>query len=215
MAITRTTISIIFRLAEFVFAVIVLGLSAGVLAGYNTNIPRVTFNLVVAIFDIIWLAYIAFIVPSVLRNKTPTAVVFAVQVVLWVFYLAGWSVIVANFPKHCNNNESFYKHNSPDTCRAYQAIMPFSILNYVVLSTEWGLFYSYTLAPEMKAFGGKHLLQNTTYYAGALFSAEVSSDPQHCVGNGAGKERGGGGDATPTSRDEEAGVGTTRNDVKM
>lgn len=56
--------------------------------------------------------------------------------------------------------------DSKDTCHAYQAILPFSILNYIVLSTELGLFYGYSLVPEIRNFGGKHLLQNTTYYWG-------------------------------------------------
>lgn len=148
MVITNITTSIVLRVAEFLFAVAVLGLSAGVLASYNTNIPRVTFNLVVAIFDIIWLAYIAFIAPKTLAGQTPTAVVFACQIILWIFYLAGWTVIVDEFPKDCN--ESFYMRDSKDTCHAYQAILPFSILNYIVLSTELGLFYGYSLVPEIE-----------------------------------------------------------------
>lgn len=213
MVITKITTSILLRVAEFLFAVAVLGLSAGVLASYNTNIPRVTFNLVVAIFDIIWLAYIALITPKTLAGQTPSAVVFACQIILWIFYLAGWTVIVDEFPKDCN--KSFYMRDSKDTCHAYQAILPFSILNYIVLSTELGLFYSYSLVPEIRNFGGKHLLQNTTYYWGTLFNAETTTATQCCAGIGTGDVVGkDGGVATP-HLDEEAVAGNPVNEVKM
>lgn len=173
MNITKRTTSIILRLVEFLFAVIVLGLSAGVLAGYNTNISRVSFNLVVAIFNIIWLAYIAFIAPKVFAGQTPTAVVLGCQCIFWIFYLAGWAAIADVFPEDCN--WWYYMRDSEDTCRAYQAILPFSLLNWVWFSIELGLFIGYSLVPEIKNYGANHLLQNTTYYWGTLFNAETTS----------------------------------------
>lgn len=179
MNITKVTTSIILRLVEFLFAVIVLGLSAGVLAGFDTNISRVSFNLVVAIFNIIWLVYIAFIAPRVLAGQTPTVVVLAVQCIFWVFYLAAWAVIADAFPSDCN--WWFFLRDSESTCRAYQAILPFSLLNWFWFSIELGLFFGYSLVPEIRSFGGNHLLLNTTYYWGTLFNAETTSN-KSCAG---------------------------------
>ncbi|KAI5969763.1 hypothetical protein CANMA_001225 [Candida margitis] len=206
MNITKTTTSIILRSVEFVFAVIVLGLTAGVLAGYNTNISRVTFNLVVAIFNIIWLAYIAFIAPRVLRAQTPTAVVLACQGIFWVFYLAGWAAIADVFPDDCN--WWYYMRDSEDTCRAYQAILPFSLLNWVWFSIELGLFIGYSLVPEIRHLGWNHLLQNTTYYWGTIFNAETTTSKGlgglNFTGTGAGEAAS---KTTPAHLDEEAVVG--------
>lgn len=103
MVITNITTSIVLRVAEFLFAVAVLGLSAGVLASYNTNIPRVTFNLVVAIFDIIWLAYIAFIAPKTLAGQTPTAVVLHVKLSFGSFILLVGQLLSMSFPRTVMN----------------------------------------------------------------------------------------------------------------
>ncbi|KAI5968130.1 hypothetical protein KGF57_000250 [Candida theae] len=173
MNITKRVTSIILRVVECAFAVIVLGLSAGVLAGFNANISRVSFNLVVAIFNIIWIAYVAFIAPIVLANQTPTAVVFAVQVIFWVFYLAGWAAIADAFPSDCN--WWFFSRDSESTCRAYQAILPFSLLNWFWFSLELALFIGYSFVPEIKTLGSNHLLTNTTYYWGTVFNAEATT----------------------------------------
>ena len=217
MNITKTTTSIILRLVEFLFAVIVLGLTAGVLAGYNTNISRVTFNLVVAIFNIIWLAYIAFIAPRVLLNQTPTAVVFGVQVIFWIFYLAGWAAIADVFPDDCN--WWYYMRDSEDTCRAYQAILPFSLLNWIWFSIELGLFIGYSFVPEIKNYGANHLMQNTTYYWGTLFNAETTTSKSFAGVNftdsgiatsGGGVNKDGG--VVAPHLDEEAAIGNGVND---
>ena len=211
MAITRRTVSIALRTAEALFAVIILGLSAGVLAGYNTNIPSVTFNLIISIFDIFWLVYIAFIAPKVFANKTQTAVVLTCQLIIWVFFLVAFILILSDFPKDCN--KAIYMRDSIDTCRANQTILAFAILNYVVLNTELALFYSYTLVPESKTFGGKHLLQKTTYHWGTLFTTEITTTGTCCGSAGAGVGVGASdavdkeSDVSSRNFDEEAAVG--------
>ncbi|KAI5968899.1 hypothetical protein KGF57_000014 [Candida theae] len=212
MAITRKTVSIILRSAEFLFSVVVLGLSAGVLAGYNSNIPSVTLNLVVAILDIIWLAYVAFIAPSVFAGQTPTVLVLTCQVILWALYLAAWVAVTADFPKNCN--ESIYMRDSIDTCRANQAILAFSILNYVVLNTELAVFYQHSLIPEAKTFGGRHLLQKTTYVWGTLFNADTASSVKSCTGFSTGVDANKDRDYNSHRVDEESTVGNQVNDEK-
>ena len=94
----RPIVSYILRGCQSVFAIIILGLTSGILAKLGHNESRVTYSLVVAIMNIIYFGYSLALVPSIKRNRTISSLIFICEALFTIFYLAAMGAIADVFP---------------------------------------------------------------------------------------------------------------------
>ncbi|KAI5969756.1 hypothetical protein CANMA_001218 [Candida margitis] len=178
MAQPRRNTSIFLRTVEFITTVVIMGLSGSVLAKVGHNIPRVSFTTTVAAIDVLYLGYVSVFVPLALNNATPSFIILGAQGVVWALYLASWAAIAANFPSSCSTNS--WENSSTATCRAYQALLPFSLFNWLLYGVEGALFLGYSYVNEVTNYGLRHTFRPTPFYWGSIFAIDLGLVRQCC-----------------------------------
>ncbi|KAI3404740.2 hypothetical protein KGF56_002443 [Candida oxycetoniae] len=167
-------ISIIIRVLETILAIIALGLAGGFTA--DISLGRVIFTIVTAAESLVYLGYVEFLVPVAFKGKNISTLVFCCEVLNTLLYLVSWAIIAGDFPSDCNNS-SWGKSN----CQIYQAILPFTLLNWLLFSISFGLFLGFSYIPEIQRFSGAHTLKPTKYYWGSIF-IDLPSVARQCCG---------------------------------
>lgn len=162
----------ILRGCQAIFAIIILGLSAGVLSDVDTNISRVTFSLVVALFNIIYFAYNQIMVPFVFKNQSLSSLICWLEFMFMVFYLAAMGAIADIFPTDCDWD--YLSSKATTTCRTYQAILPFNLFNWLLFTATFILFIGFTYVPEIRTHGFAHTFSLTNFEFGTIFSSYLN-----------------------------------------
>ncbi|CCG21979.1 hypothetical protein CORT_0B02640 [Candida orthopsilosis Co 90-125] len=178
MAKPRRNTSIFLRTVEFITTVAILGLSGSVLAKVGHNIPRVSFTTTVAAIDVLYLGYVGLFVPVALNNTTPSFIILGAQGAVWILYLASWAAIAAKFPTDCST--SSWENSSRATCRAYQALLPFTLFNWLLYGVEGALFLSYSYVNEVVNYGLGHTFRPSPFYWGSIFALDLGLVRQCC-----------------------------------
>ena len=164
--------TLILRGCQALFAVIILGLSAGVLGNVDTNISRVTFSLVVSIFNIIYFAYNQIMVPYLFKNQSISSLICWLEFMFMVFYLAAMGAIADIFPTDCG--WYYGSSKATTTCRTYQAILPFNLFNWLLFTATFILFIGFTYVPEIRAHGFAHTFSLINFEFGTIFSSYLN-----------------------------------------
>ncbi|RCK65268.1 hypothetical protein Cantr_00753 [Candida viswanathii] len=160
------------RGSESVFAVIILGLASGVLAKLGHNDSRTTYALVVSVFNIIYFGYSQAMIPTICNYRTFSSLIFACETLFAIFYLAAFAAIADAFPTgNCN---AFGGGDLTSACRMYQALLPFTLLNWLLFSTDLVLFIGFSYIPEIATYGFAHTFVLSKFQFGAIFSDYVT-----------------------------------------
>ena len=178
MAQPRRNTSIFLRAVEFLATVAIVGLSGSVLAKVGHNIPRVSFTTTVAAIDLLYLGYVGLFVPVALNNTTPSFIILGAQSAVWILYLGSWAAIAANFPTDCSTNS--WENSSRATCRSYQALLPFTLFNWLLYGVEGTLFLSYSYVNEVVNHGLGHTFRPSPFYWGSIFALDLDLVRQCC-----------------------------------
>ncbi|CAD1813197.1 Membrane-associating domain family protein [Candida parapsilosis] len=178
MAEPRRNTGTFLRTVEFITTVAIMGLSGSVLAKVGHNIPRVSFTTTVAAIDILYLGYVGLFVPVALNNTTPSFIILGAQGAVWILYLGSWAAIAANFPTDCSTNS--WENSSRATCRAYQALLPFSLFNWLLYGIEGALFLGYSYINEVTNYGLGHTFRPSPFYWGSIFAIDLGLIRQCC-----------------------------------
>ncbi|KAI5960032.1 hypothetical protein KGF57_001976 [Candida theae] len=174
----RRNTSVFLRTVELVTTVAILCLSGSILAKVGHDIPRVSFTTTVAAIDILYLGYVGLFVPVALNNTTPSFVILGAQSAVWILYLGSWAAIAAHFPTDCTTNS--WENSSTATCRSYQALLPFTLFNWLLYSVEGTLFLSYSYVNEVVNYGLGHTFRPSPFYWGSIFALDLGLVRQCC-----------------------------------
>lgn len=225
----RPIVSYILRGCQSVFAIIILGLTSGILAKLGHNESRVTYSLVVAIMNIIYFGYSLALVPSIKRNRTISSLIFICEALFTIFYLAAMGAIADVFPSgDCDS--FFFSNDLASACKMYKALLPFNLFNWLLFTATLTLFIGFSYIPQIRSYGFANTFTLTRFEFGVIFAntfnlfgkpvAGVKSEGEPvdgAVGAGAGAGAGTGaeGEAAPVApapADAEANVGIASTD---
>lgn len=174
MALAKPLISTLLRGFQFLFAIISLALAGSVLSDLGFNWDRMSYVVAVGVLNIVYFFYILIVVPFGLNGQSPSLVILIGESIFMIFYLAAWAATADGFPTHCGRYSAFdyYNYNGFDssTCRAYQAVLPFTLFNWFLFIASLVLFILYTLVPQVKTFGFNNTIGLTNFHFGAIFS---------------------------------------------
>ncbi|EMG46527.1 hypothetical protein SBY92_002709 [Candida maltosa Xu316] len=185
------------RGTQFAFAVIDLGLAAGILAKWGTNFDRATYALVVGILNLLYIGYAEGLVPFVFKNQAPSFLILVCESIFTIFYLAAMGA-VADVTNGCDAWGGFGYHSFwNDVCKLFQALTAFTLLNWLLFIASLVLFIIYSFIPEVKAYGFKHSFQNSTFEFGVIFAKQIVSEVTPADANA----------ATENQNEEDASAG--------
>lgn len=156
-------ISILLRLSETIVSSIVLGLTAGFVSDEVTG--RTVFILITSIISLLYLWYIGFWVPVAFNGNSPSIIILFGETFNMVLYLISWIILATDFPTDCNTDNDWSK----TSCHIYQALLPFTILNWILFTTTTAIYLGRGLSPELREFSPLHIFAPSNYFWGSLF----------------------------------------------
>lgn len=162
----KPIVTYIIRGAQSVFCIVVLGLSAGFLADVGYNYDRVTFALVVSILNLIYFSYILLIMPTILKNFSPSVIILVAEFIFFVFYLSAMGAIAAVIPSGSCGDYGSYS----SACSILKALIPFTLFNWLLFATSFGLFLGYSFIPQVSSRGFKSIFLPARFEFGAIFT---------------------------------------------
>ncbi|RLV93553.1 hypothetical protein JA1_002252 [Spathaspora sp. JA1] len=220
------------RGAEGTFAVIVLGLSAGILAEAGINIDRVSYCLVVAILNLIYFGYIGGVLPFVTNNDAPSLAILICETLFALFYLAAMGSMADIVPggscdiwdgyNYYSSFSTGHRYNFKSICQLEKALIPFTLFNWLLFTSSLLLFLFYSYIPEVRTYGWGHIIKLTKYHLGAIWSDYTQPAFKKIVGADGG-EKGvvagepaaeGTEDAVAPVVDEEARIGSSDEEAR-
>ncbi|KAI5964140.1 uncharacterized protein KGF55_002082 [Candida pseudojiufengensis] len=175
LSISKPLTSYIIRGLQFLFAVILLAVSAAFEAKIGWNFSRVSYNIAIAVLTILYLGYILS-VSIFFKNQTFPLLIIISEFIFWIFYLAAWASIAdyMSYYSSCNyiyyssiNNN--YVSNNNTACQLYRSILPFGLLNWILFSIDLVLITIYIIIPFIKNKIFNQTLQQKEFIWGSLF----------------------------------------------
>jgi len=124
------------RILNFVFLVIVLGLTASLIATQDHINPQVNFALFAAVFGLVTSSFYGLIAAFVSFLAWPL-ILFILDFLNFVFTFAGATALAVAIRTHSCTNESYLKSNavtqsSTDRCRKAQATVAFLYFSFFI-----------------------------------------------------------------------------------
>ncbi|CAX41767.1 conserved hypothetical protein [Candida dubliniensis CD36] len=162
----KPIVTYIFRGLQTVFCIVVLGLSAGFLADVGYNYDRVTFALVVSILNLLYFGYILILMPIFFKNFTFSILIFAAEFIFFVFYLSAMGAIADVVPSGSCGDYGSYS----SACSILKALIPFTLFNWLLFATTFGLFLGYSFIPQVSSRGFKSIFLPVRFEYGAIFT---------------------------------------------
>ncbi|CAM9023391.1 hypothetical protein WICANDRAFT_65819 [Wickerhamomyces anomalus NRRL Y-366-8] len=146
MALSIADISL--RGLNFVFLVIVLGLTGSLIAGQSRHNPQVNFALFAAVFGLVTSSFYGIIANFVSFLAWPL-VIFIIDFLNFVFTFAGATALAVAIRTHSCTNQSYLDDNkvtqgSTDRCRKAQAVVAFLYFSFFTFLASL-VFSSYSL----------------------------------------------------------------------
>ncbi|EGW31080.1 uncharacterized protein SPAPADRAFT_63007 [Spathaspora passalidarum NRRL Y-27907] len=211
------------RGAEGLFALLVLGLSAGYLGVYGHNVDRISYTLVVSILNLIYFGYIGGVLPFVTEERAPSLSILLSEGILSIFYLAsmgsiadmvsGVSCDLGDY--YFDGNQYYSNHKYKTTCHIAKALIPFTLFNWLLFTASLLLFVFYSFIPEVSTYGWGHIIQLTKYHFGAIWANYAQPPFKKVIGA---EEKGvaTGGEVAPAAAvvDEEAQIGSSDEEAR-
>ncbi|KAI3404741.2 hypothetical protein KGF56_002444 [Candida oxycetoniae] len=238
MKVEKGLISLLIRGFQGVFAIVSLGLAATYLSGVGFNVDTISFIVATSVLTLLYLGYILVVVPRGINGQSPSLVILIGDTIFLIFYLAAWAAIASAFPTTCNFPIPFYYSSryTSSTCRAAQALLPFTLFNWVLFVASLVLFLIYSYIPEVKNLGFKNGVKFSEYYWGCIYPSVDGEARKKWFGTWCSKSTAAAGttveeseaahddeqissceDKGTTANDDEANVGITSkdNDVQV
>ncbi|CCE72497.1 Piso0_000076 [Millerozyma farinosa CBS 7064] len=170
-------ISLGFRAAQCVFAVISLGLAAGIIGDSNYGSNRDIFTIVVSSMSLVYL-----VLTMVLYPYFPILAVFSSEFILMVFWLTVFALYSADFgasscsTTYFHNGNVYEVHSSQ--CRTGKAALAFGLLEWLLFFTTFTLSTSFTTVPSYRTQKINALLMKDSFVSkfspGVLFMSKGS-----------------------------------------
>lgn len=170
-------ISLGFRAAQCVFAVISLGLAAGIIGDSNYGSNRDIFTIVVSLMSLVYL-----VLTMVLYPYIPILAVFSSEFILMVFWLTVFALYSADFGASSCSTTYFHNGNVYEVhlnqCRTGKAALAFGLLEWLLFFTTFTLLTSFTTVPSYRTQKINALLMKDSFVSkfspGALFMSKGS-----------------------------------------
>lgn len=170
-------ISLGFRAAQCVFAVISLGLAAGIIGDSNYGSNRDIFTIVVSLMSLVYL-----VLTMVLYPYIPILAVFSSEFILMVFWLTVLALYSADFGASSCSTTYFHNGNVYEVhlnqCRTGKAALAFGLLEWLLFFTTFTLLTSFTTVPSYRTQKINALLMKDSFVSkfspGALFMSKGS-----------------------------------------
>ncbi|CAI5759714.1 unnamed protein product [Candida verbasci] len=207
---SKSIVSLSLRGTQLIFSIIVLALCGDFLSEIGFNYDRVTYALVVSILNLLYFAYILVLVPFVFKKLTFSIGIFVAEIIFFIFYLAAMGAIADVMPTDCGSYYYSYYEDSSSTCRVFQAILPFTLFNWLLFGASLTLFVIYSFVPQIRFAGFKSTLAKDAFEFGGIYlvAAPVASATKEVEGEGENsQEEPAVTDAPVVAGDEEANVG--------
>lgn len=151
---------------QLLFSILVLGLSAGFLSDIESNFGRVSYNLVVSLFTIVYIVFLGVLLVT-LQNTTLPIIILVIESLLTLFWLIAFALTADTF----GLIDCFFLS---DWCKIGKALIPFGLFNWLLFAASLILFVIYTSVPLGKAHGiSGSLTKPTTFSFGAIFSNNI------------------------------------------
>ncbi|CCE73063.1 Piso0_000076 [Millerozyma farinosa CBS 7064] len=165
-------ISLGFRAAQCVFAVISLALAAGIIGNSNYGSNRDIFTIVVSSMSLVYL-----VLTVVLYSYIPILAVFSSEFILMVFWLTVFALYSADFGASSCSTTYFYNGNvfevQSTQCRSGKAALAFGLLEWLLFFSTFTLSTSFTTVPSYRTQKINALLMKDSFVSkfstGALF----------------------------------------------
>lgn len=157
VALSPHIITLSIRSAQFVLAIISLGLAAGVIAKF-TGFGRVNYSVAISVFTFIYL--ILGFIPQVVA-VTPPLVVVIVEGIFMIFWLSAFAATADYFgPLSCTALEGFgffdvngFKGFNLGWCKMGKALIAIEVLLWLLFVASFALHIIYTVIPHTRAIG--------------------------------------------------------------
>ena len=136
-----------------------------VLADVGYNYDRVTFALVVSILNLIYFSYILLIMPTILKTFT-FGNHFSCRVHFLCVLSFSHGTIAAVIPSGSCGDYGSYS----SACSILKALIPFTLFNWLLFATSFGLFLGYSFIPQVSSRGFKSIFLPARFEFGAIFT---------------------------------------------
>ncbi|KAK6456970.1 uncharacterized protein RJT20DRAFT_127075 [Scheffersomyces xylosifermentans] len=167
----RFIVSIAIRAAQLLFTIISLGLTASVVSfndhwfgdgTYGTGV----YGLVISIFTLL---YLIPIMVAGLLNRIPFVVVFILEVVFFIFWLAEFAALANDYGGVNCYGSTF--------CRNVQAAIGFGVLNWLLFGADIVLLVIFSVLPGLRSSGITSVVTNpgNNLQFGGIFGHEEES----------------------------------------
>lgn len=165
-------ISLGFRATESVFAVISLGLAAGIIGDSNYGSNRDIFTIVSSLMSIVYL-----VLTIALYSYFPILAVFSSEFILMVFWLTVFALYSADFGASSCTTAYFYDGNVYEVhlsqCKIGKVALAFGLLEWLLFFTTFTLLTSFTTVPSYRTQKINGLIMKDSFVSrfspGALF----------------------------------------------
>ncbi|ABN64384.1 predicted protein [Scheffersomyces stipitis CBS 6054] len=162
---TQKAVVYILRGAQLFFSILVLGLAAGLLADIGTNWNRVTYSLVIAIFTLIYAAFIGLIMHASMAHTILPIIILIIESLFTLFWLVAFALVADTFGS--------FTCYSATWCKLGKALIPFTLFNWLLFTATLILFIVFTIVPLCKINGANSITKPATLSYGAVFPASV------------------------------------------